>query len=407
MIHVAFGTSNLYAKFVGTAMISIFENAILTPPHRITVHILHDNTFSQENRDKFIYLAGQYNQQVKFYNVEKLVPNDVAKLQVYFNQDKKKRLPVVTFYRLLLAKVVTDEIDKIIYLDADILVNLDINELYKIEIGEKIFAALPETENQVKPTVFSLCREGLVKNGEYFNTGVMLIDLKKFLQNEQKILDGLNYITSHPQYKFQEQDTLNYCFWDNYLKLPLKFNCFVKRKRSFKTINLEKNIYHYINGALGYGMDINDVYNKLFFEYFTKTPWCTPEAFGNLSKEIEKFFDERQNLSIRLTASLSGKKRAFFTDAKTFETVRTSLLCQPDEKIILKMAADPAEELAELITESAGKELFLVFTDNYRACKDALIKKGFSEWRDFIDGKIFFSSAQGVKLNTFRFVEQM
>ena len=75
MIHVAYGLHDKtghYSKFVGTSMLSLFENHY-TPPRSITVHLLHDNTLTLDNYEKFVYLTGQYNQIIKFYNVEKLL----------------------------------------------------------------------------------------------------------------------------------------------------------------------------------------------------------------------------------------------------------------------------------------------------------------------------------------------
>ncbi|MBR3050926.1 MAG: hypothetical protein IKG61_05695 [Selenomonadaceae bacterium] len=60
MIHVCFGLydkTGSYSKFTGTAMLSLFENTSAD----VTVHILHDETLTQDNREKFIYLAGRYN----------------------------------------------------------------------------------------------------------------------------------------------------------------------------------------------------------------------------------------------------------------------------------------------------------------------------------------------------------
>ena len=71
MIHVCFGLydkTGSYSKFTGTAMLSLFDNTT----SNVTVHILHDNTLTNDNREKFSYVAGRYGQRVKFYNVEKL-----------------------------------------------------------------------------------------------------------------------------------------------------------------------------------------------------------------------------------------------------------------------------------------------------------------------------------------------
>ena len=58
MIHVCYGLydkNGHYSKFTGTSILSMFENT----NEDVTVHILHDNTLTQENRDKFIYIAGK------------------------------------------------------------------------------------------------------------------------------------------------------------------------------------------------------------------------------------------------------------------------------------------------------------------------------------------------------------
>ena len=68
MIHVCFcfrDKTGRYAKFAGTSMFSLFDNT----KSEVTVHLLHDDTLTQENRDKFSYIAGRYNQSVKFYNI--------------------------------------------------------------------------------------------------------------------------------------------------------------------------------------------------------------------------------------------------------------------------------------------------------------------------------------------------
>ena len=65
MIHVCFcfrDKTGRYAKFAGTSMLSVFENT----DSEVTVHILHDDTLTPDNRDKFSYLAGRFSKFVKF-----------------------------------------------------------------------------------------------------------------------------------------------------------------------------------------------------------------------------------------------------------------------------------------------------------------------------------------------------
>ena len=76
MIHVCFGLydkTGHYSKFTGTTICSLFDNMT----SEVTAHILHDNTLTQDNREKFFALADRYKQRVNFYNVDELWRKDL------------------------------------------------------------------------------------------------------------------------------------------------------------------------------------------------------------------------------------------------------------------------------------------------------------------------------------------
>ena len=181
MIHVClslYDKTGRYSKFTGTTMLSLFENTTA----EVTIHILHDNTLTADNRDKFIYLAERYAQSVKFYNVEELCAEKLAEMLRRIPFAKTSRLSVAALYRLLLSNILSAEIKKIIYLDSDIVVNMDINELWKIDLNGKIFAAVTETSNGIPiQNSAPLCLKGYVASEDYFNSGVLMMDLKMIL----------------------------------------------------------------------------------------------------------------------------------------------------------------------------------------------------------------------------------
>ena len=120
MIHVCFALydkTGRYSKFTGTAMTSIFKNTA----SEVTVHILHDDTLPADNRDKFIYIAGRYGQRVKFYNVEVLCADRIAEIKRLFPAANQTRYSIAMFYRFLILKVFPPEVEKVIYLDSDII----------------------------------------------------------------------------------------------------------------------------------------------------------------------------------------------------------------------------------------------------------------------------------------------
>ena len=128
MIHVCFGLydkDGRYSKFTGTTIASIFENT----KSKVTAHILHDDTLTDDNQDKFSYLAGQYNQQIKFYNVEKICADKIERIrQMMSSAAMFSRFTIGAVYRILAADLLPKDIDNTIYLDSDIIVNLDIKE---------------------------------------------------------------------------------------------------------------------------------------------------------------------------------------------------------------------------------------------------------------------------------------
>ena len=181
MIHVCFGLHDgdgHYSKFVGTTMASIFENTFAP----VTVHILHDATLTDDNRDKFSYLAGRYSQHVKFHDVEKICADEIKFLRDKLAEVFKSRFSVGTFYRLLMKKILAPHgVNKAIYLDADIIVNLDIDELWRQDLKNFPLAAVPEivaTLNNMISSKF-LLSSGRVKQADYFCSGVMIIELDK------------------------------------------------------------------------------------------------------------------------------------------------------------------------------------------------------------------------------------
>ena len=95
MIHVCFCMNDRtghYSKFVGTAMLSIFENSNAPSfPPSITIHLLHDNTLTTDNRNKFSYIAERYGQIVKFYNMEELCAHKIKEIADILPKANKMR----------------------------------------------------------------------------------------------------------------------------------------------------------------------------------------------------------------------------------------------------------------------------------------------------------------------------
>ena len=390
---------------------------IIPAPRSITVHLLHDNTLTRDNYEKFVYLAGQYNQIIKFYNVEKLLPGRIAHIKKFAPDIENTRFTIATMFRLLIPYALPKEIDKVIYIDGDTIVNLDIKELWQIELDDKIFGVVPHlpyvmSESELMK-IFSMCRDKLVSPQSVFNAGVLLINVKKLLGEEKTIEEGQKFLFKNPQYGTADNDLLMYCFpAERNLQLPHKFNYMVRVARLRGKSNVENKIIHYAESPKGmhYGldMDMNDSFNRLFFEYFFKTPWFGEKTLENMFEYMRQMYIERQNLTAFVSAAVSGKWRAFVTAPQNVDTLKKVFYVQEGEEIFQINSPNWLNEFVNDMKNSGGKKIyFMLIGSIYYQLRVALMQSGFVEGRDFINGEMFLSEVHGVQLNSYTFIEKM
>ncbi|MBQ6975842.1 MAG: hypothetical protein IJQ16_04735 [Selenomonadaceae bacterium] len=375
------------------------------PPRDITLHILHDNTLSLDNYEKFVYLAGQYNQIIKFHNVEKICAEEINRIKNLFaNYPSYKRFSIGAFYRILIPQIL--DLEKSIYIDADTIVNLDIKELWNVELGDKSLGAVASINHKPKVEAL-LCQDGIVEFEDYFGSGVLLMNLKQIRQNEREnIENGIKFLSENFQYGCFDQEILNYCFSKKYLKLNGRFDFYVRDSRKRGEFETDNRILHYLAQVLN--LDFNDKFNKLYFYYFAKTPWFNEDTIGNIYNGVRELYVERQNLMTLVSAAVSGKYRVFVTESENINALKQIFYVNEGEEIFQINSSNWLNELAINMKNSVGKKIYFIFIGEfYQRLHAILTQVGFVEWRDFINGEIFLSELHGVKWNSYRLIKTM
>lgn len=352
MIHVCFGLydkDGRYSKFTATTIASIFANT----SSKVTAHILHDNTLTLDNRDKFIYLAGKYGQQIKFYNVEKICAADIKIIcQLMSEGAMFERFSIGAVYRLLIANVLPTDVEKLFYFDSDIIFNLDLKELAEINLAGKPFAAVSEFDiGLTNPQFYSahnLVTTNVIAYTEYFNSAVLIIDLNYWRTNFNLLNEGLNYVARNTDCNYLDQDVLNYCFGKNYFHLPEKYNCWVVFERR-KTSSTRKAIYHYVSQSLG--LNMQDKFNSLWFKYFFETPFFDKESFGRIYEGVQQLQHKEKSNLIWLSKTMAGKRRAFFILPHNIEALKQIFSIEDDEEII---SADSPDAFISMVNSMRG-----------------------------------------------------
>ena len=412
MIHVCYcfrDKTGHYAKFAGTSLLSVFENT----KEEVTAHILHDKTLTDENREKFSQLAARYGQAVNFYDLDKLIPKKVAKIVKLVPEVEKAASTVGAFYKVLIPQVLPKEINKVIFFDPDTIVNLNIKELWLTKLGKKILGVVTETKNGVNPEkTFALCSEGVVKPDDYFNCGVLLMNLKLLRDEEKTITKGIKFRGANPKHRWLEQTVLNYCFSARTVKLPIRFNCFVRKERSTgSTQPLGKKIYHYAGGTSRPGLDMNDPCNQLWMNYFIKTPWFNAEALGRLYVGLqENLSDHWKDAPAKLMRSLPGKMRAFFVEPSKLNRMTAFFEIKDYEEVILAKNESSLEDLIEAIYSCKGSCIFFILTEKLMKKNfpfERLTKAGFEEGKDFLKAWEFLPNAEATLFNSYPLIEKL
>lgn len=147
----------------------------------------------------------------KYNSQNKIIKLDITQTYMsVFNDSKnsKTRCTPYTLLRLLAPRL--DLPSKIIYLDVDTIINNDIGELYNIDIS-----------NYEVGVVRDIMLVNFVGFFNYFNAGVMLLNLDKIRQTKsfEKAID----LCIHKRMLFADQDALNKSI-KHRLMIAYKFN---------------------------------------------------------------------------------------------------------------------------------------------------------------------------------------
>lgn len=249
-INILCATDKNFVPYCGIMLTSLFEN---NKDEHIVIYLLVDDTVKEPEKSKYLHLAEQYKQSIQIIQVD---ASTFEKYPVY-----NKQWTNSIYYRLLAAELLPDSVDKIIYLDADIIVTRSIREMWEIDIKKY---ALGVVQDIWAPNQQVYDRLGLENDKNYFNSGSMLLNLKYWREHDLSI-KYMTYIKDNfEKLWFNDQDTLNGVLFDQKLMLPVSYN--------FQVLFLKKSLFNEMTDEQK--KDILATTNPLIMHYSASTkPW--------------------------------------------------------------------------------------------------------------------------------------
>jgi lipopolysaccharide biosynthesis glycosyltransferase len=202
-IAIAFDQNYLQPFFA--LVTSIFHS---TNPAEVSIHVIMTGVCDEDRHtiDNYINASGS---RISYYSIsdpqiEKFVTMNTWTTAVY--------------YRLYFPLLVPDHVKLLLYLDTDTIVLNNLSQLFSQQMNGFPLAAVYDNYVKNQPLL------GIFEEGQYFNSGVLLIDVEKW--RAQKISEkAMEYLLKHPdRIRFVDQCGLNAVLVGNWMKLPSRFN---------------------------------------------------------------------------------------------------------------------------------------------------------------------------------------
>lgn len=139
---------------------------------------------------------------------------------------ESERFPSIVYARLLIDRLVGDGVDRVLYLDCDTMVRDDVKRLFDLDLEGNAIAAVRDISG-----AHITSGRDMRKNRDifdpadyYFNSGVMLIDVRRW--REARIIEKMEELhqAGIMQRIYYDQDLLNLTFKGQWLSLSWRWN---------------------------------------------------------------------------------------------------------------------------------------------------------------------------------------
>ncbi len=302
-IPIFFSTDDNYVPFTIVAIRSIIDNA--SNNYNYAINILNTG-LNKSNIDKIKKMETK-NFKINFVDISEKIANicDALsyRLRDYYSNSIYLRIFIPSLFQ---------EYEKVLYLDADIVVIDDISKLYFEDIGDNLLGAITDDVINTNETFRKYTKNVLgLENGNYFNSGILVMNLAELRKSriEEKfvhLLNEYNFDTIAP-----DQDYLNYLCrgrvkfihkgWD---RMPIPDEKFEGEPLHLIHYNMFKKPWLY-DGVL---------YENHFWKYAEKT-----EVYDDMCKMKSSYTDKQRERDLNATYELERHAQRIIDENNTFD----------------------------------------------------------------------------------------
>lgn len=210
MIDIVCNIDRNYVEHCGVMLTSLFVN---NAELKFRIHIINTGLSDIEKKRLAGYIEENY-MDVFFYDVDFSSIKD-------FPITKKDHLSLAAYLRLFMPKLLPVDLNKVLYLDCDLLVVDSIEELWNTDLENNSIGVVEERGpfDIESPKVLKYPVEY-----SYFNSGVMLINLKKWRENAL-YERAMKFISANKELiMLHDQDVLNALLYKERKFISIRWN---------------------------------------------------------------------------------------------------------------------------------------------------------------------------------------
>ena len=269
MIHIACCSNEKLAPMFGVVVTSVGINVTSDD---VTMYLLHNGLIDSTVK-RLQKIADRYNVGLKFLEIDLEILKDCPVNENFHYGN------IMMYARLLLPSMLPN-LDKVIYLDCDLVVCKDLQSLWETDVNDMAVAMAPDLWYQDKGT---LSRLGI--NNNYLNSGVIVMNLDYWRKHDvQNRL--LSYIIDKgKELIYNDQDALNVILQKERWQLPVKYNVtpyYFNRNldnypkemhEEIREARINPIIFHFLGNIKPWSLGCYVPGKKLFMKYQKESGW--------------------------------------------------------------------------------------------------------------------------------------
>lgn len=279
-----------YIKYLYVMLVSFLES---NSKEKVRVYVTYEN-IETEKLNVYENLEKRYNCELHFICLDDISFPDYLPVN--------DEWPMMIYYHLLFGELLDESVERILYLDTDVIVHKDLKELYEMDFEDNYIIACDDmslengyedlTDNQKK--LFYNQRD----NFRYFNTGMMLLNLKK-IREDFNFEKWLMLAKNNENLLFApDQDLVNLGYYGKVKYVDsLKYNMFAKTSYN-KGITIgwtidNNYIIHYAGRKPWQHEGIRYSLERFWWDYASKTIFYTELLENLVYNEINSCYIEQ------------------------------------------------------------------------------------------------------------------